>query len=91
MKQRLINKNIIVTAAGQGIGRATAIAFCNEGANVIATDLNEKTLKDLNKQYPKIQVYTLDSTDSDAIKTFASDESLFITGNTFAIDGGITI
>lgn len=71
MKQRLINKNIIVTAAGQGIGRATAIAFCNEGANVIATDLNEKTLKDLNKQYPKIQVYTLDSTDSDAIKTFA--------------------
>ncbi len=71
MNQRLINKNIIVTAAGQGIGRATAIAFCNEGANVIATDLNEKTLKDLNKQYPKIQVYTLDSTDSDAIKTFA--------------------
>jgi len=71
MNRRLINKNIIVTAAGQGIGRATAIAFFNEGANVIATDLNGKTLKDLNKQYPKIQVYTLDSTDSDAIKTFA--------------------
>ena len=71
MSQRLKNKNIIVTAAGQGIGKATAIAFCNEGANVIATDLNEKTLIDLNKEYPKIKVFTLDSTDYNAIKTFA--------------------
>ena len=36
MSKRLENKNIVVTAAGQGIGRATAIAFHNEGANVIA-------------------------------------------------------
>ena len=71
MSQRLSNKNIIVTAAGQGIGKATAIAFFNEGANVTATDLNEKTLKDLNKEYPKIKVYTLDSTDSSAVKTFS--------------------
>jgi nucleoside-diphosphate-sugar epimerase len=71
MSQRLTNKNIIVTAAGQGIGKATAIAFCNEGANVIATDLNKKTLLDLNKEYPKIKVFTLDSTDYNAIKAFA--------------------
>ncbi len=71
MSQRLSNKNIIVTAAGQGIGKATAIAFFKEGANVTATDLNEKTLKDLNKEYPKIKVYTLDSTDSSAVKTFS--------------------
>lgn len=71
MSKRLTNKNIIVTAAGQGIGKATAIAFCNEGANVIATDLNEKTLIDLNKEYPKIKVFTLDSTNYNAIKTFA--------------------
>ncbi len=71
MSQRLSNKNIIVTAAGQGIGKATAIAFFNEGANVTATDINEKTLKDLNKEYPKIKVYTLDSTDSSAVKTFS--------------------
>ena len=32
MSKRLENKNIVVTAAGQGIGRATAIAFHNEGA-----------------------------------------------------------
>jgi len=44
MSERLKNKNAIVTAAGQGIGKATAIAFHNEGANVIATDLNEETL-----------------------------------------------
>ena len=71
MNQRLKNKNIIVTAAGQGIGKATAIAFCNEGANVIATDLNKKTLIDLNKEYPKIKVFTLDSTDYNAVKSFA--------------------
>ena len=44
MKKRLNGKNILVTAAGQGIGKATAIAFHNEGASVIATDINEKTL-----------------------------------------------
>ena len=53
MSNRLENKNIIVTAAGQGIGKATAIAFHNEGANVTATDLNEKTLAELNKEFPK--------------------------------------
>ena len=70
MSTRLENKNIIVTAAGQGIGKATAIAFHKEGANVTATDLNEKTLTDLNKEFPKIKIYTLDSTDNAAIKTF---------------------
>ena len=70
MSGRLEGKNIIVTAAGQGIGKATAIAFHNEGANVIATDLNEKTLADLNNEYPKIKVQTLDSTDNKAILEF---------------------
>ena len=67
MSGRLQNKNIIVTAAGQGIGKATAIAFHNEGANVIATDINDKTLSDLNKEYPNIKVIKLDSTDKNAI------------------------
>ena len=75
MSARLENKNIIVTAAGQGIGKATAIAFHNEGANVTATDLNEKTLTDLNNEFPKIKVSTLDSTDNTAIKTFADSMS----------------
>jgi 3-hydroxybutyrate dehydrogenase len=70
MSGRLEGKKIIVTAAGQGIGKATAIAFHNEGANVIATDLNDKTLADLNKEYPNIKVNTLDSTDNSAILEF---------------------
>ena len=73
MSKRLQDKNIIVTAAGQGIGKATAIAFYNEGANVIATDLNVKTLTELNKEYPKIKIHTLDSTDNDATLKFIKD------------------
>ena len=57
---RLEGKEIIITAAGQGIGKATAITFHNEGANVTATDINENTLSELNKEYPKIKVKKLD-------------------------------
>ena len=70
MSGRLEDKKIVVTAAGQGIGKATAIAFHNEGAHVIATDLNEKTLADLNQEYPNIKIKTLDSTDNKAILDF---------------------
>ena len=70
MSGRLLNKNIIVTAAGQGIGKATAVAFHNEGANVLATDINDKTLADLNKDYPNIKISKLDSTDKNAISEF---------------------
>ena len=73
MSGRLANKNIIVTAAGQGIGKATAIAFHNEGANVIATDINDKTLVDLNKEYPDIEVKKLDSTDKNSILEFVKN------------------
>ena len=70
MIKRLEGKKILVTAAGQGIGKATAIAFYKEGAKVIATDLNEKTLKSLNTEYPEIQVKTLDSTNNQSIIEF---------------------
>ena len=70
MSGRLEGKKILVTAAGQGIGKATAIAFHNEGANVTATDINDKTLANLNKDYPKINVCQLDVTDNKAILDF---------------------
>ena len=70
MSGRLEGKKILVTAAGQGIGKATAIAFHKEGAHVTATDLNDKTLADLNKEYPEIKVQNLDSTDNNAIIEF---------------------
>ena len=41
MSNRLAGKTAFVTAAGQGIGRATALAFVKQGARVIATDVNE--------------------------------------------------
>ena len=72
MSNRLKNKNIVVTAAGQGIGRATAIAFNNEGANVYATDINDQTLEALNKEYPNIKVNNLDSTNKKAVEEFSA-------------------
>ena len=72
MGKRLKDKNIVVTAAGQGIGRATAIAFNNEGANVHATDINDQTLETLNKEYPNIKVKNLDSTNKKAVEEFST-------------------
>ena len=70
MTNRLKDKVALVTAAGQGIGKATAIAFHNEGAKVIATDINDKTLEELKKEFPKIEVKNLDSTDDNEIKDY---------------------
>tara|TARA_Y100000590_G_C15599636_1_gene969492 strand:+ start:420 stop:1157 length:738 start_codon:yes stop_codon:yes gene_type:complete len=76
---RLKNKNIIVTAAAQGIGRATSIAFCKEGANVIATDINTEKLNELYEENPNIRIQTLDSTNKEAVTKFSkSIESIDI-------------
>ena len=68
---RLKNKNILVTAAAQGIGKATALAFAREGANVIATDINSEKLLDLEKANNKIRVQTLDSTNKNQVEEFS--------------------
>jgi 2-keto-3-deoxy-L-fuconate dehydrogenase len=47
---RLEGKRALVTAAGQGIGRASAIALANAGASVIATDINDDTLANLSEE-----------------------------------------
>lgn len=47
-KGRLAGKTALVTAAGQGIGRASALAMAAEGAHVLATDINEETLSALD-------------------------------------------
>ena len=73
MSQRLQNKTALVTAAGQGIGRAIAEAFIAEGANVIATDLADDKLKDLKaKKRQKLDVRAQDNIDALA-KSVASE------------------
>ncbi|XP_029452848.1 3-hydroxybutyrate dehydrogenase type 2 [Rhinatrema bivittatum] len=69
---RLDGKVIVVTAAAQGIGRATAIAFAKEGAEVLATDLNEAKLKEL-EEHPGIQTRRLDVTKKEQIESLAKD------------------
>ena len=52
----LEKKHVLVTAAGQGIGRASAIAFARAGATVVATDINTEALASLNGAfYPSPQ------------------------------------
>ena len=69
---RLENKNIVVTAAAQGIGRSTAIAFAKEGANVIATDINEEKLNEIKANHSNIETYKLDSTNKLDVENFCS-------------------
>jgi len=59
----LANKRVLVTAAAQGIGRASVLAFRDAGAQVIATDLHIETLHDI----PGIQALALDVTQASAI------------------------
>ena len=69
---RLIGNIIIVTAAAQGIGRATAMMFAKEGASVIATDINEEKLVELNKQNNLIEIQKLDATNKNDVEEFCS-------------------
>jgi NAD(P)-dependent dehydrogenase (short-subunit alcohol dehydrogenase family) len=69
MTQRLANKTALITAAGQGIGRATAEAFIGEGARVIATDINQDQLATLTGCTTR----RLDVTDAAAIAALAKE------------------
>ncbi|MEK8051281.1 SDR family oxidoreductase [Ideonella sp. DXS22W] len=73
MTSRLAGKTALVTAAGQGIGRATALAFAAEGARVIATDINQALLDSLATELGAgHSVQRLDVTDADAIRALAA-------------------
>ena len=69
---RLKNKKIIVTAAAQGIGRATVLMFAKEGASVIATDINEEKLNELSKENDSIRTHKLDATNKNSVEEFCS-------------------
>jgi 2-keto-3-deoxy-L-fuconate dehydrogenase len=73
MSGRLAGKIAFVTAAGQGIGQATAIAFADEGALVWATDVNESSLAALSHDRPNIRTRRLDVRETQDITGCAAE------------------
>jgi 2-keto-3-deoxy-L-fuconate dehydrogenase len=73
MATRLAGKLALITAAGQGIGRATALRFASEGATVWATDINAQALDVLRAENSAIQTRILDVRDSKAVQTVANE------------------
>lgn len=66
---RLANKTALITAAGQGIGRATAERFVAEGARVIATDIDAGKLEGLRGA----EAHVLNVTDAEAVQRLAAE------------------
>jgi 2-keto-3-deoxy-L-fuconate dehydrogenase len=75
MSGRLAGKTAFVTAAGQGIGQAVALAFAREGAHVWATDVNEKLL-DSYKGIANVTTRKLDVLDNKAIAAVTAEAGL---------------
>jgi len=68
---RLQGKTILITAAAQGMGRASAIACAAQGASVIATDIDAAHLESLKNENPRIQTALLDVCDGQAVRALA--------------------
>ncbi len=68
MADNLAGKTVLITAAAQGIGKASALAFARAGATVLATDVNEKILAELNGE-KGISTRKLDVLDDAAVKS----------------------
>jgi 2-keto-3-deoxy-L-fuconate dehydrogenase len=69
---RLKGKTILVTAAGQGIGRASALACAREGADVLATDVREDLLDSLVLEEPALRTHVLDVRSDAAVRALAA-------------------
>ena len=68
---RLDGKTAFLTAAGQGIGAATARAFADEGARVVATDISQECLAALRAERPAIVTSVLDVRDTGTVEAAA--------------------
>jgi 2-keto-3-deoxy-L-fuconate dehydrogenase len=71
---RLANKRCLITAAGAGIGRATALAFARAGARVLAADIDGAALSSLVQEEPSIRTRVTDLTDATQITSLAAAE-----------------
>ena len=70
---RLQGKRCLVTAAGQGIGRASALMMAREGARVIATDINQAALDALRAENGAIKTRLLNVRDKAAVAAAAAE------------------
>ncbi|MDA8761341.1 SDR family oxidoreductase [Amylibacter sp.] len=70
--ERLSGKRVLITAAGQGIGRATAELFAAQGAQVIACDINEVSLKGLDAMRG-VTALKLDVTNGSAVASMVAN------------------
>jgi 2-keto-3-deoxy-L-fuconate dehydrogenase len=73
MSGRLAGKVAVITAAGQGIGRACALRFEAEGATVYATDVNAEALRQLSEEHPAIHTRILNVRDAEAVNALAAE------------------
>jgi 2-keto-3-deoxy-L-fuconate dehydrogenase len=73
MRNRLEGKIALITAAGQGIGRASACSFAAAGATVWATDVNKETLKQLSIEHPEIKTRVMDVRDADSVDAIVKE------------------
>ena len=67
MAGKLAGRVALVTSAGQGIGRSSAIALAAEGAKVYATDIREELFKDIGKDHPNITGFALNVLEQSAV------------------------
>jgi 2-keto-3-deoxy-L-fuconate dehydrogenase len=73
---RLDNKRCLITAAGAGIGRATAIAFAHAGAQVLAADIDAAALRSLAQEESRVRIFISDVTDPAQVSALAAAEPL---------------
>jgi 2-keto-3-deoxy-L-fuconate dehydrogenase len=75
MEQTLKGKTAFITAAGAGIGRASAIALAARGAKVIATDIDATAVETLAETSPNISAHRLDVLDAAAVQKLVESVS----------------
>ncbi len=73
MSGRLAGKVAVITAAGQGIGRACVLRFAAEGGVVYATDVNVEALTKLQEEHPHVHTRTLNVRDGEAVDALAAE------------------